>query len=98
MTANNANINGTINSSNGSIGGWQINNQGLTNGVVLIKNNGASTIYTVADLIVIRGYLMHYTGFELSAAMISHYDFNGDGQVTASDFVTLQNLIGISMN
>lgn len=98
MTCNNANVNGTINSSNGSIGGWDINSEGLTNGAVVIKNEGFSTIYTVADLIVIRGYLMGYTGFDLSPAMIAHYDFNGDGQVTPADFVILQNRIGISMS
>ena len=30
--------------------------------------------------------------------MINHYDFNGDGKVDASDYVELQNLIGIRMN
>lgn len=94
----NATIQGTIDSIAGEIGGWTINNEGLTNGTVFIKNDGASTIYTVADLIIMRGYIMGYTGFEMSAAMIQHYDFNGDGQVTPLDFVKLQNLIGISMD
>lgn len=82
----------------GNIGGWSINEQGLSNGIVFIKNDGASTTYTVADLIVMRGYIMGTAGFELPAAMIQHYDFNGDGEVTPADYVKLQNLIGISMN
>lgn len=98
LSCTNANIKGTIESSNGNIGGWIINAEGLSNGTVFIKNDGASTIYTVADLIIIRGYIMGYTGFALPPAMIQHYDFNGDGQVTSSDYVILQNLIGISMN
>lgn len=98
MTCNNANVKGKVESSDGNIGGWAINSQGLSNGTVFIKNNGASTIYTVADLIVMRGYIMNYTGFDLPQSMIDHYDFNGDGKVTAADYKTLQNLIGISMN
>lgn len=93
-----ATIQGTINSIDGKIGGWIINKDGLTNGTVFIKNDGASTIYTVADLIMIRGYIMGYKGFEFSDEMIQHYDFNGDGEVTPVDYVKLQNLIGISMN
>lgn len=98
MECNNADISGKVTSSEGMIGGWTINEQGLSNGTVFMKNDGASTIYTVADLIMIRGYIMGIAGFELSQAMINHYDFNGDGQVTSVDYVKLQNLIGISMD
>ena len=98
MTCVDGEFKGKITSSNGNIGGWTINEQGLSNGKVFIKNDGASTIYTVADLIIMRGYIMDTTGFELPPAMIQHYDFNGDGQVTPADYVTLQNLIGISMS
>lgn len=98
MKCKNADISGKVTSSDGIIGGWSINEQGLSNGTVFIKNDGASTTYTVADLIVMRGYIMGTAGFELSAAMIQHYDFNGDGEITPADYVKLQNLIGISMN
>ena len=98
LSCNNANVKGTIESSNGKVGGWTINKSGLTNGTVFVNNDGSSTVYTVADLIIIRGYIMGYTGFELSPAMIEHYDFNGDGEITPADYVKLQNLIGISMN
>ena len=43
-------------------------------------------------------YIMEREGFNLSTAMIRHYDINGDGVVDAVDYVKLQNLIGISMN
>ena len=98
VDCSNANISGTINSSNGTIGGWSINSSGLTNGTVFIHSDGSSTIYTVADLIIVRNYIMEVPGFELSSAMIRHYDFNNDERVTAADYVTLQNLIGISMS
>jgi hypothetical protein len=98
MSCTNANVNGKITSTDGSIGGWTINGSGLTNGTVVLNSDGSSTIYTVADLIIIRGYIMEYTGFSLPPQMIAHYDMNGDGVVTASDYAILQNLIGISMN
>lgn len=98
INATDGNFTGTINSKSGTIGGWTINDAGLTNGTVFIRNDGASTIYTVADLIIIRGYIMGTTGFTLSDAMIKHYDLNGDGKVNAQDYVLLQNLIGISMD
>lgn len=98
MECSDANVKGTITSNSGNIGGWNINEKGLTNDDVFINSDGSSTIYTVADLIIVRGYIMGTTGFELSSAMIEHYDFNGDGVVNSQDYVTLQNLIGISMN
>lgn len=96
MSCNNANVQGTINSTNGNIGGWSINNSGLTNGAVFVRNDGVSTVYTVADLILIRNYIMGVPGFEMEGSIINHYDFNGDGRVSSSDYVTLKNLLGIS--
>lgn len=98
MICTNAKVTGEINSTTGNIGGWTINSSGLTNGKVFINSDGSSTIYTVADLIIIRNYIMGLTGFELPPQMVRHYDINGDGQITAADYVILQNLIGISMN
>lgn len=97
-TMNNATVNGKVTSSDGSIGGWTINSKGLTNGTVVLNSDGSSTIYTVADLIIIRNYIMEVTGFTLPPQMIQHYDLNGDGVVNAQDYVLLQNLIGISMS
>ena len=97
LICKNATVEGTIDSINGTIGGWTINNEGFTNGTVFINSDGSTTVYTVADLIIIRNYIMNLEGFELSDAMIRHYDFNGDGQITAADYVRLQNKIGIRM-
>lgn len=92
------NLDGSVEATGGTIGGWIINEKGLGNGTVFINNDGSSTIYTVADLIIIRNYIMQTEGFELSPKMIQHYDLNGDGVVDAKDYVRLQNLIGISMD
>ena len=96
MSCNNANISGTITSGDGNIGGWSITSNGLNNGAVVINNDGSSTIYTVADLIIVRNYIMGVAGFELSGSVLQHYDFNHDGRVTSSDYVALKNLIGLS--
>ena len=98
MSCSNADISGKVTSKEGNIGGWTVDEKGLTNGAVHINNDGSSTVYTVADLIIMRNYIMEVPGFELSNAMIQHYDLNGDGRVSTADYTILQNLIGISMN
>ena len=98
VQATNGEFSGEISASTGNISGWQIDNNGLNNGNVFIHNDGSSTLYTVADLVIVRNYIMGITGFNLSTSMINHYDFNNDGQVTAADYIILQNLIGISMD
>ena len=98
MECVNANMSGTINSNYGSIGGWTINSSGLTNGTVVIHSDGSSTIYTVADLFIMRAYIMELPGFNtMSQSMITHYDLNNDGVVDSRDYVLLQQLIGIPM-
>lgn len=54
--------------------------------------------YTVADLIVVRNYIMNVKGFELSDAMIKYYDVNGDGKVTSTDYVIISNMLGLKTN
>lgn len=89
---------GVVDAQSGTIGGWNLTSDGLTNGKVHVNNDGSSTVYTVADLVLIRNYVMNVPGFELSNAMIKHYDLNDDGAVDAADYALLQKLIGISMN
>lgn len=98
VKSKNGEFSGKLSSNSGYIGGWNINEKGLTNETVFLNSDGSSTIYTVADLIIIRNYIMGISGFEMSSSMIKHYDFNGDGVVNSQDYVTLQNLIGISMD
>lgn len=82
----------------GKIGGWNIDTNELNNGKVFIRADGSSTIYTVADLFIIRGYIQGYTGFDFSnSTMRNHYDLNGDGVVDSRDYVLLKNLIGLEV-
>lgn len=74
----------------GSVGGWSINENGLYNGKVKIKNDGVTNIYTWADLGIMQ--LLITKQITLSGdGVTDHYDLNGDGQVTAADYVTLAN-------
>lgn len=73
----------------GTVGGWTINSQGLTNGDVKINNGGITNIYTWADLAVIQMIILGT--ITLTGDVTKHYDFNGDGQVTSADYVYLKN-------
>lgn len=90
MTATNANVSGTVNATSGNIGGWSLSGNGLTSTEgTIIKNNGITNIYTYGDLGVIQMIIMG--DINPNDAMIKHYDFNGDGQVTPQDYVILRN-------
>jgi len=98
QTINGGTINGTtINSTIGNIGGWTIDANGFTNSAVRINKDGSSTLYTCADLIIVRGHILGKDGFNLgTGSLMRHYDFNNDGRVTSVDYVRLKNLIGLS--
>lgn len=83
---------GNIEAKSGQIGGWDINNEGLTNGDVFIKNNGYSSIYTIADLFIVRNYLLGTTGFDFGPNEIAHYDLNNDGVVDSGDLLLLRKM------
>ena len=91
LSCNNANISGTVNSNNGNIGGWSINSNGLANGSLFIKNNGYSNIYTYADMVIMRNYLLGI--IDLSPNDISHYDLNNDGVVDSADLLLMRRMI-----
>lgn len=112
LTANNITFNSTkfsvnedgkvicddITATGGKIGGWNIQSNELNNGKVFIKDDGSSTIYTVADLFIIKGYIMGTTGFEFTnPTIIKHYDLNNDGVVDSKDYFILKNLIGLEI-
>ena len=84
-----ANISGTVNADNGTIGGWGINQNGLYKGVVKIQNDGITNIYTWADLYIIR--LIVTKVIEPDPDMVAHYDFDGDGQIRSIDYSILKN-------
>lgn len=85
---------GEITSTSGKIGGWTIQNSELTNGNIFIRSDGYTTVYTVADIIILRGYLAGLEPFnQLSAKMLTHYDLNGDGVVNILDLTLLRQLL-----
>lgn len=88
-------INGSqVITNTGKIGGWNVDSNGFTNGVAKIDKNGVTNIYTWADLAVIQMIILDR--IELGGQETSHYDFNGDGQVTSADYVILKNrLLGL---
>lgn len=94
IVCENANITGTITSSNGSIGGWTINSDGLTNGNIFVKSNGYSTIYTVADLFILRAYLQGASWIEIPSGTpeFARYDLNNDGIIDIRDLAILRQM------
>lgn len=87
----NVTVNGTVNSKEGDIGGWVIDELGLTNGSVFIRSNGYSTIYTISDLFVVQNYLLGKLG-DWDEDIIQHYDLNGDGVVDIDDLLLLRKM------
>ena len=80
----------TIQANSGNIGGWDLSDNGLQNSTgVVIDNGGITNIYTYGDLAVIQMIVMGT--ISPNQQTIEHYDFNGDGQVTAQDYVLLLN-------
>ena len=80
----------TIQANTGNIGGWDLSDNGLQNSTgVVIDNGGITNIYTYGDLAVIQMIVMET--ISPNQQTIEHYDFNGDGQVTAQDYVILLN-------
>lgn len=88
------NADGEINSTSGKIGGWTIQNSELTNGKVFVRSDGYTTMYTVADIVILRGYLAGLEPFnQLSEKMLKHYDLNDDGVVNILDLTLLRQLL-----
>ena len=90
LTATNGNFSGVITSNSGTIGGWNVNSDGLKNETISIDKNGVTNIYTWADLAVIQLIIMGQISLS-GDGVIEHYDFNGDGKVTSSDYIILRN-------
>lgn len=80
---------GKVTATDGSIGGWSITQDGLSNGVTKIKKDGVTNIYTFGDLAVIQMIIMGTVS--ANDDLIKHYDFDDDGKVTSADFIKLRN-------
>lgn len=93
-------IDGSMEATGGKIAGWNINNDKLSNGNVEISNKGYATVYTAADILMIKA-IIYWTldptnplAIEPTQAMIKHYDLNKDGKVDAADLLILIKMIG----
>lgn len=96
ITSNNFSIdsNGNIVAISGTIGGWQLSNQGLIDetGNIYIRKNGYSSIYSFADLIIMKNYLLGKISLT-QTDIDEHYDITGDGQVDSADTLLLRRRI-----
>lgn len=95
IEAHNAYLSGKITSNDGSIGGWVINSSGLTNGKVFIRNDGYSTIYTAADMFILRAILQEeqWATVESGSAEFKRYDLNNDGVINSQDLLLLRQML-----
>jgi len=50
--------------------------------------------YTVADLIVVRNYIIGKE--ELTPEMIKYYDQDGDGILSSIDYVKIKKILGLN--
>ena len=85
---------GNITANSGTMGGWTLFSQGLVSndGNIYIRNNGYSSIYTFADYIIIKNYILGKINLD-STDIAEHYDINGDGQVNTGDSLLLRKRI-----
>jgi hypothetical protein len=94
INATNGNFGGKITTTEGNVGGWNLDGTGLSNGNYYIKKNGYSNIYVVADIYIC--YLM-LTGTlgkpDANTNAFRHYDINNDGVIDLKDMVLIQNLV-----
>lgn len=85
---------GNIIAKSGTMGGWKLSANGLVNQdeTLYIRNNGYSSIYTYADMIILRNYILGK--LELSTTDIQeHYDLNGDGVADSADLLIMRKRI-----
>lgn len=89
---------GNIIATSGTLGGWTLSSEGLidTSGKIYIRNNGYSSIYTFADMVLLRNYLLG--NIDLTETDIAeHYDINGDGGIDSADtFLLRKKILGLN--
>ena len=95
MTCNNANVNGTVTSNSGTIGGWSMSSEGLNNvDDVFIRSDGYTNIYTVVDLYILtamlRGDVPWIPMPSPGTPEFERYDINKDGQIDMQDLLLLR--------
>ena len=92
IKAHNGYFSGTIEANDGTIGGWDLDETGFSNGNFYIKKNGYSNIYVTSDI-----YIIQMIGSGIipipSGELFKHYDVNNDGVIDVKDMLIIQNMI-----
>ena len=88
--------NGNLTANSGTMGGWTLSSTGLINddGSLFLNNNGYSSIYTFADMIIMRNFLLGK--IDLNDDEQKHYDLNNDGKIDSMDlYIMRKKILGI---
>lgn len=97
LKCTNADVKGKISSSDGDIGGWKLNINGLTKGTVFVRNDGYSNIYTPADILIMRAiiYEQEWATVEQGSEEFKRYDLNNDGVINSLDLLLLRQMLNM---
>lgn len=95
LKCTNADVKGKISSSDGDIGGWKLNINGLTKGTVFVRNDGYSNIYTPADILIMRAilYEQEWATVQQGSEEFKRYDLNNDGVINSADLLLLRQML-----
>ena len=97
MDCKSAKVQGEIKSKKGEIGGWTIIDGSLTNGVNYIRSNGFSNMYTMADVFIMRAYIVGEAWatsvINEDTQIFNYYDLNGDGVIDLIDLLKLKKMV-----
>lgn len=95
LKCTNADVKGKISSSDGDIGGWKLNINGLTKGTVFVRNDGYSNIYTPADILIMRAiiYEQEWATVQQGTEEFKRYDLNNDGVINSADLLLLRQML-----
>lgn len=97
---------GKIESTGGTIGGWNIEQEGLTNDYNFFINNGTkvvqsvtynygvSNVYTMSDVLICQAIILGTLPMPGSGTKtFQHYDINNDGQINAIDLLAITTIV-----
>ena len=94
IRAKNGTFEGEITSTEGNVGGWDLDETGLSNGTYYIKKNGYSNIYTMADIFIVQLMINNVISTPMpDTELFKHYDLNNDGVIDLKDMVRIQSMI-----
>jgi hypothetical protein len=86
---------GDMTCNSGNIGGWIVQETGLTNGKLFIRSDGYSTIYTASDIFILKAIMLGKDWAEIqpNTAEFERYDLNNDGVIDSGDLLILRKML-----